>query len=118
MTELLCGYGDAREDALVACQLFDLHRLQLTLAFKYGKLTARHGKLQTFQFFKLNTVSFGLFRGTLDGANLTPYLLNDIIDAQKVLVRLLELAQRFLFLRFEFGDACRLFKYFTAIIRL
>src|SRR5678815_1756652 len=55
---------------------------------------------------------------TLKRSDLTFHFLNQIGDAQKILLGVFQLAERFLFLRLELCDASGFFKNHPAVIRL
>ena len=73
------------------------------------------------QMLKLNLnlfVAAGLAGLTLERTDLALHLFDGIGDAQKILLGVFQLAERFLFLRFEFRDASGFFKDHPAIFRL
>ena len=113
----LAAHDIFRNDFRLRPRFFRLRLADLNFHLQQIKLVPGQLGVQMLQFQHELLVAPRLARLALERPDLPFYLANQVRHPQQILFRRLQLAQRLLFLRLEFGDARRLLKYQAALLR-
>ena len=99
-------------------KLLALNRALGNLALQAIELMPRELRVEMLQLHRDLLVAAGLASLALERADLPLHLADEVIDAQQVLVGVLELAERLLLLRLELRDARRLLEHHAPVLGL